>query len=286
MLQRRDFCMGALSIFPAFRLSEEQRKDAQFIQKPQNEVIKVDVGFGEFMDFIFIPPGIGTHGSKDSLFLPKSMSPRSRKIELTRSFYISRYLLTYRQRKIFMSKNIISHDADSWDFVNAKPENAATSLTSEDIFLICQYLIKRLGVRVTLPTEAQWEYACRAGSELNFYSGNDEESLKMVAWYKDTLQRDFFGNIVKPDIGLRMPNLWGLHDMLGTIFEPCLDDISTTEDIVDPLGSISNYEHLPMTVRGGHLVSWASQCTCHFSIPYRQSYFGPPPIGLRLVINS
>lgn len=81
-----------------------------------------------------------------------------------------------------------------------------------------QALRTRTGLQFDLPTEAQWEYACRAGSALAlYYSDSDDTELKKIAWC--------YGNAVGTlqKVGTRMSNAWGIYDMLGNIDELCLD---------------------------------------------------------------
>ena len=84
---------------------------------------------------------------------------------------------------------------------------------------------QRTGVEIDLPTEAQWEFACRAGTTTKTYAGTDVAS---IAWYKDNWQNDPMsvacGNKNQTHaVGQLKPNAWGLYDMLGNVGEFCLD---------------------------------------------------------------
>ena len=92
------------------------------------------------------------------------------------------------------------------------------------------------GVEFDLPTEAQWEYACRAGRSGMFY--NERTSPDAIAWYSANSQNRVHA------VGLKAPNAWGFYDMLGNMNEWCLDWVSTTRpfseaDVVDPKGFTS-----------------------------------------------
>ena len=73
-----------------------------------------------------------------------------------------------------------------------------------------------------LPTEAEWEYACRAGTNTKFYNGDSKEALKLIAWFKDNKIRDKKIKSPQP-LGQLKPNSWGLYDMLGNVQEWCND---------------------------------------------------------------
>jgi len=100
------------------------------------------------------------------------------------------------------------------------PGNPAEKVSWDD----CQAFLSKLnekcgsrGARFSFPTEAQWEYACRAGSSARWCLGDDEASLGDYAWY----QANSGGNAHA--VGEKRPNAWGLYDMHGNVGEWCSD---------------------------------------------------------------
>jgi formylglycine-generating enzyme required for sulfatase activity len=112
-----------------------------------------------------------------------------------------------------------------------------------------------------LPTEAQWEYACRAGSTSLYCFGDDPYRLHFYAWYEEN-----GGGELHP-VGMLRPNTWGLYDMHGNVLEWCRDFLrryhsASTTDPVGPLtpphGGMD--EDIDRIRRGGHFRSSASGC--------------------------
>jgi formylglycine-generating enzyme required for sulfatase activity len=91
----------------------------------------------------------------------------------------------------------------------------------EDFSASVQWLVERKGYR--LPTEAEWEYLCRASTQTAFYNGpclslrGEDPNLDQIAWYQHN------ANSKTHPVGLKAPNHWGLHDMLGNVWEWCWD---------------------------------------------------------------
>ena len=98
----------------------------------------------------------------------------------------------------------------------------------------------RTGIGFDLPTEAQWEYACRAGTSTIYSYGNAANGNYM--WYESN------SSVSVHEIGTRRPNPWGLYDMHGNVVECCLDWKGSLEYGMDPLGALSGTSRI---VRGG-----------------------------------
>ena len=118
----------------------------------------------------------------------------------------------------------------------------------------------RTGMEFDLPTEAQWEFACRAGTTTPWPHGSTEAELGKYAWYQSNSK-----SVYNPgEVGAKLPNPWGLYDMGGLLWEFCLDwyaseTYSPTEGpvVVDPVGPATGETRAG---RGGSWSAQASQC--------------------------
>ncbi len=93
----------------------------------------------------------------------------------------------------------------------------AISMTQHAALKYCQWLSAQTGHFYRLPTEAEWEYACRAGTTTAFSWGDDASDIDQYAWYWDNSEEKY------QKVGLKLPNPWGLHDMHGNVMEWVLD---------------------------------------------------------------
>ncbi|MEM0968557.1 MAG: SUMF1/EgtB/PvdO family nonheme iron enzyme [Verrucomicrobiota bacterium] len=93
----------------------------------------------------------------------------------------------------------------------------AISMSQHAALKYCQWLSAQTGHFYRLPTEAEWEYACRAGTTTAFHWGDDPGEADKYAWYWENSEEKY------QKIGLKEPNQWGLHDMHGNVMEWCLD---------------------------------------------------------------
>jgi len=217
---------------------------------------------------IRIPPGqfmMGTpldEAGRDSW----ELAPRLARI--TRPFYMGKHETTNVQYRAVMGPQPHSKPGDE-----GLPFDQARY---RDALEFCTKLSERLGVAVTLPTEAQWEYACRAGSQSAYYTGTSEEDLQRAAWYVANSERTVHTGCEKE------MNEWGLCDTLGNVAEPCLDYILAPNRLSenDPVGRVSPEYGC---ARGGSWMDTAPHCRVGYRIRTQDRLAG---LGIRIVINS
>ena len=209
-------------------------------------------------------------------------------VTLTNPFYMGVFEVTQKQYELVMGSNTSYYKGDkrpvenvSYNTIRGSSNGAkwpASSAVDSTSFL--GKLRARTGVDFDLPTEAQWEYACRAGTTSCYNNGGDtEEDLKLLGRYNEN-RFDGKGECsTHTTVGSYQPNAWGLYDMHGNVWELCLDWIGTLSSATDPKGSSSgSYRR----VRGGSWFGSASGCTSSYassSIPSD----GDPFAGFRLV---
>jgi formylglycine-generating enzyme required for sulfatase activity len=142
-------------------------------------------------------------------------------VEITKSFYMSAHPVTQAQYHRVTGKN------PSWFSPTGGGKDDVAGLDTDDFPVetvswtdakdFCDRLSKKEGKSYRLPTEAEWELACRAGTATEFYTGNGEEALKKAGWYRANS-----GGATRR-VGQLAPNAWGLFDMHGNVCQWCHD---------------------------------------------------------------
>jgi formylglycine-generating enzyme required for sulfatase activity len=134
------------------------------------------------------------------------------------------------------------------------------SMSQRTAMMYCRWLYKKTGTFYRLPTEAEWEYACRAGSQDTWFFGNNMRDLDEYAWHEGNSGNKYH------QVGTKKPNAFGLYDMLGNVSEWTLDQYKEDylaglpENAKDPLTEpVSRY---PKTLKGGGFSTPAAQVRC------------------------
>jgi len=134
------------------------------------------------------------------------------------------------------------------------------SMQQKTALMFCRWLYHKTGIFYRLPTEAEWEYACRAGAKTKYFFGDDESQLAAYAWYQNNSQQ------VYHKTGQLKPNAWGLYDMLGNVSEWVLDQYDENyftlmaDKKADPV--LEPASRNPRLLKGGSYLDKANELRC------------------------
>jgi len=171
-------------------------------------------------------------------------------------FYMGRYPVSNRQYALYLKANPDAKEPEYWSHREYNGESQPVVGVSWDETLdFAQW------AGLALPSEAQWEFACRAGATTLFYTGDAYEDLAQPGWYKDNS-----GGRLHP-VGEKEPNAYGLYDMHGNVWEWTIDKIWGSNRVV----------------RGGAFISPAEYCQSAYRSGFHPS-FRSPYLGFRLVL--
>ncbi len=213
--------------------------------------------------FRYCPAGTFMMGSPSSEE-GRSGDETQHRVTLTKGFWMLETQVTQKMWESVMGNN------PSY-FKGA--QNPVEEVSWNDCQEFCKALSRKLGGSIKLPTEAQWEYACRAGTT-GAYAGD----LDAMAWYCGNS-----GNKTPP-VGTKQANAWGLYDMHGNVYEWCQDWFGDypTNSVTDPTGPANGSNRV---YRGGSWDNDAEFCRsalrCYNSPEYRSDR-----LGLRVLLEQ
>jgi formylglycine-generating enzyme required for sulfatase activity len=218
-----------------------------------SEKITVELPDGAAMEFVWIEPGSFTMGSPSSESSRDSYEGPQHKVMITRGFWLGKFEITQKQWESVMGTTPWSGKK----FVQSNPAHPAVHISWEDIQAFVHVLNEAAGDSLyRLPTEAEWEYACRAGTTTRWSFGDDESQLEAHAWYYDNAWG--VGLKYAQPVGTKLPNAWGLHDMHGNVYEWCQDWVGSYSRgaQINPTGSKTGSDRI---FRGGDFFNSVQQ---------------------------
>ncbi|MDB5210978.1 MAG: formylglycine-rating enzyme family protein, partial [Sediminibacterium sp.] len=185
------------------------------------------------------------------------------------AFWMGAYEVTRDEFDVFLKDENTSQNVDVDAITRPSPQYIdlsygmgkeggypANSMSQYGALMYCRWLYQKTGIFYRLPTEAEWEYACRAGTSTAYFFGSDSTQLDKYAWYENNSGEKFH------KAGEKLPNPWGLYDMLGNVMEWTMDHyesnryntIAGTDPVVPP-----NPVRYPKVLRGGGFNGTAAQ---------------------------
>lgn len=219
--------------------------------------VTVDLGDGVTMDFVYIKPGKFIMGG-DFTGETKFTCPNAPKHEvtITKGYYLAKTELTQAQFAAGTERAVKNPD---------HPQPGVQGSTLEDHFF--KRVNEKTGRQMRLPTEAEWEYAARAGQSTRWFFGDDPSKLGDYAWFGENA-----GKKGPQAVGQKKPNPWGLYDMHGNVWEMVSDtydkDYFAQGPKVDPAGpsggagsEIEFTVHIP---QAGNYALTAQVCTMNY----------------------
>jgi len=229
---------SALRVPAGFRAAEGTAAEPYTKTGWAKEIVHEATG----IELVFIPAGSFMMGSPTSEE-ERDDDETQHRVTLTRPFYLGKYEVTQGEWQKVLGANP-SHFKGS-------ERLPVEQVTWDD----CQAFCRKAGGGLRLPTEAEWEYACRAGSATQFCFGDDDNGLEAYAWCSTNSGKQTH------EVGGKRPNAWGLFDMHGNVLEWCADWYGEypTGAATDPTGAASGSSRVwKLPSKGNRSVAWGS----------------------------
>lgn len=245
-----------------------QKYYAKFLNKEEQKTISVQ---GAKINMVFIPPGRFWLGSPQSEH-GRNVKEIRHKVVISKAFWIQKEEMP----QITWQKIAGTTPWSGKEDVRNGPIYPATYISFDRVKA---HLLSKMGENFNLPTEAQWEYACRAGNTDAFFWGSFAKRGIVYSWSKNNSKG-------RPAIVRRKrPNNWGIHDMLGNVAEICRDGVRNydEEQQVDPFYHNSDSDQRIM--RGGHFGHTVQQLRCALRQNVSRGSYSHVT-GVRIIMNE
>jgi formylglycine-generating enzyme required for sulfatase activity len=243
-----------------------------------------------------IPAGTFTMGSPEDE-LGRGTNETQHQVTLTRPYYIGVFELTQKQWERVMGSNPSQYPGDmrpverlSYNMIRG--DNLGSQWPATDTVDGTSFMGKlraKTGLGFDLPTEAQWEHACRAGTETALNSGrnllnrtNDVNMAEVGRYTQNVLDGKGGYTVAHTVVGSYLPNAWGLYDMHGNVKEHCLDWFEPyAETAVDPAGATAGTARIN---RSGNWITGGHAAGCRSATRFREDPPTAVPGGLRVAM--
>ena len=146
----------------------------------------------------------------------------AREVSIDYEFEMGKFPVTIEEYDMYCEDTNVEKPSDEGGGRGKRP---VKNVNWHDAVAFCEWLSKKSSQNYRLPTEIEWEYACRAGTTTKWSFGDDEKELGKYAWYRDN------SNGKAHIVGGKKPNPWGLFDMHGNVWEFCEDWYDEDRDI-------------------------------------------------------
>jgi len=242
------------------KVKKEQSGDIK--KEPGKSFTVPDIG----IEMIWIKPGSFQMGSNSG---DESVKP-AHTVNISKGFWIGKYEVTQKQWKEVMGSN---------PSYFKKANLPVEKISWYDCLKFCKKLSLKTGLNFRLPSEAEWEYACRAGTTTKYYSGNSVSGLVEIAWCRKNSD-----NTSRP-VGGKRPNAFGLYDMVGNVWEWCWDNWHDDYDgAPDDGSSWISKGNSSRVLRGGGWYGDDEQCSSSSRISFMSDYTYTT-YGFRVVVQ-